>query len=163
MKNKGFTLVELLVVISIVGLLSSVVFASVNVSRKKAADSSIKATLSGLRNQALLVYDNVGCYAYSNSCSMGGYTSAGRCSDAFGAGDSIFDNALIKPAITSAYNTSGGTSRANCVQAANGGAWAIAVALKTVTTNSWCVDSTGASRQVTPVNTDLGFNGNECK
>ena len=38
-KNKGFTLIELLVVIAIIGLLSSIVFASLNVALAKARDA----------------------------------------------------------------------------------------------------------------------------
>lgn len=60
MKNfrKGFTLIELLVVIAIVGLLASVVLASLQSARNKAADAKVKETLVQLRSQAELVLSN---------------------------------------------------------------------------------------------------------
>ena len=44
--KKGFTLVELLVVISIIGLLSSVVLASLNNARKNATNTAINASVN---------------------------------------------------------------------------------------------------------------------
>jgi prepilin-type N-terminal cleavage/methylation domain-containing protein len=41
-KNSGFTLVELLVVISIIGLLSSVVYSSLQSSKLKAKDAAVR-------------------------------------------------------------------------------------------------------------------------
>lgn len=54
----GFTLVELLVVVSIVGILASVVVVNLNSSRALARDAQRKATLDTVQN-ALELYNNV--------------------------------------------------------------------------------------------------------
>jgi len=47
--NRGFTLVELLLVISIISLLSSIIMSSVTVARGKAQDAAVKRHLSEMR------------------------------------------------------------------------------------------------------------------
>lgn len=49
--NRGFTLVELLIVIVILGILSSVVISRFTGATKDAKETSLKANLSGLRSQ----------------------------------------------------------------------------------------------------------------
>ncbi|MCI5051066.1 MAG: prepilin-type N-terminal cleavage/methylation domain-containing protein [Candidatus Pacebacteria bacterium] len=46
MKNKGFTLVELLVVISIIGILSTIVVSSLGLSRERAREARFTAELN---------------------------------------------------------------------------------------------------------------------
>lgn len=59
-QRKGFTLVELLVVISIIGILTSISTVSVNLARKKARDAKRKADMSQVQLGLYLYYDDNG-------------------------------------------------------------------------------------------------------
>ncbi|MEK7514692.1 MAG: type II secretion system protein [Patescibacteria group bacterium] len=155
--NKGFTLIELLVVIAIIGLLSSIVLASLNSARAKGADAAIKANLAGIRAQAEILYDTNSGYGVDTTPTA---FSVGACA---ATADTLFFDLTIRAALIAAGNASnaGGLGRGSCVSTAN--AWAASVPLKGTATNSWCVDSTGASKQVTPAGGDRGFLSGVCK
>jgi prepilin-type N-terminal cleavage/methylation domain-containing protein len=119
--NRGFTLIELLVVIAIIGILASVVLASLNSARDKGSDAAIKSNLNNARAQAELYYSNQ---------SPNGYTSV--CTDAGG----------ITTMYTAASNANGSGGQ-NCHNGTDG--WAANAQLVANTAQYYCVDYTGVA------------------
>lgn len=115
-KQRGFTLIELLVVIAIIGILASVVLASLNSARDKGADAAAKSSLNNMRAQAELYYDE-------NSNSY----------------DNVCDDPIIAQGRAAAANATGNDTECGN----NASAWAIQVQLKSE--DYYCVDSTGLS------------------
>lgn len=99
MKQKGFTLIELLVVIAIIGILSSVVLASLNVSRTRSRDAKRIADLRQIQLALEQYYDVNGVYPFCGNagalycCSPALCGGAGRWLRS-GAGPSLEDNLL---------------------------------------------------------------------
>jgi prepilin-type N-terminal cleavage/methylation domain-containing protein len=119
--QKGFILIELLVVVAIIGILASVVLASLNTARAKGADAAVKANLANMRAQAELFYDSNN-NQYTNVCA----------------------DANMSKAETSA--TTAGGNGGVCTDGAQ--AWAAWAGLKSDTTKAWCVDNTGTSKEI---------------
>lgn len=141
--SRGFTLMELLVVVSIIGMISSVLLTSVSSARNKGADAAIKANLANSRAEAEIFYDSN--TSYDAVCAT---TGTARIGDSVNAAEQAYKGTVTTygDATASTWNTG------QCHDSAN--AWAAWVPLKASTSGSivaWCVDSTGASKQTTTV------------
>jgi len=79
--SAGFTLIELLVVIAVIGLLATIIAASVNSARVKARDAKRKADLANIVQAMELYYDQNQTYIIPgtgyNGCSCGWFNYQG--------------------------------------------------------------------------------------
>lgn len=90
--TRGFTLIELLVVIAIIGILASVVLASLNSARDKGQSAAIKSSLNNMRAQAELVYD-ANSRSYATVCSNSNVIAAQNAVNSAGGTWSCADEA----------------------------------------------------------------------
>ena len=124
-KSKGFTIIELLVVVAIIAVLASIVLVNVTSYIAKGKDASIKANLATVRTNAAVFYDN------QNPSTYAGFAAAGC---VVTGSDTLFTTP--RAAIVNA----GGT--VDCA-ASTASAWCAKSTL--YVSGSWCVDSTGFS------------------
>lgn len=121
--KKGFTLLELLVVVALIGLASTVVVAALSSSRNKGGDAALRSNLNSIRGQAEVYYLNHNRrYGFNTSdvstCTVTDTFIASTTGQ--GAGSKIMDD-LIRNAR--------GVSNVRCAVASNGVRWAVSTSL----------------------------------
>jgi prepilin-type N-terminal cleavage/methylation domain-containing protein len=140
--KKGFTLLELLVVVAIIAIITSIILVSLSDSRNKGADAAVKSNLDTIRGQSELFYANNDNTFLPPGGSTFGIAS---CPPYNPLGTSMFSNdKTISGAIVEAVRR--GSNGSSCYN--SGLYWVVAVGLKSNGSHSWCVDSGGNSKQV---------------
>ena len=121
--KQGFTIIELIVVISIIAILASVVMINVGKYLTTSKDSAIKGNLATLITRGAKYFDSTGSYS-------------GFCTDPQGG-------APIKTAIE-ATNVGGAFT---CNVKADNSVWCACSPEKATPTTVFCVDSSGAKKE----------------
>jgi prepilin-type N-terminal cleavage/methylation domain-containing protein len=122
--KKAFTLIELLLVISIISLLSSVILSSLNVARNKGFDTAVKAGMKQLHIQNQQYLDTPGVSSFGTSV---------NCVTA----STVFTNATTTAILNNITSNANTTPVLSC--ASTGTFWAVSVTLKSG--SSFCTDN----------------------
>ena len=126
--NKGFTIVELLIVIAIIGVLAAIVLSSVSGARTLSGDASAQSNLTTIQTQAHLYNTTNATYGTSSTC-----TTA----------STMWTDPTIAAAVSQATTNSAAIS---CSSSAT--AYAVVVRLKgNNNTYDLCVDPNGTRKK----------------
>jgi prepilin-type N-terminal cleavage/methylation domain-containing protein len=151
--KKGFTLIELIVVIAIIGLLAAIVLASLTAASNTAHDNSVKA---GLRELSTQIQSDATSGNFGAGLTLPwGVSSAGSpyCSPWLIPVNDI----RIQQILTNIYQNSATSNPGfHCSVDSTGTKWAVSVSVLRGTSGPWCIDNSGGFRNtsvnvVTPI------------
>jgi prepilin-type N-terminal cleavage/methylation domain-containing protein len=134
MNKRGFTLIELMIVIAIIGVMSSIIIVSLNNARLKAVDANIKEELSSIRRVAAIYYDNQIPNNYGNNTN-----------NCYTPNRMFTDDTVIASIISQIDSNSGADVKCR----ADTNYFAVSASLvgpTSDTKDNWCVDSAGNSK-----------------
>jgi len=129
MKEKSFTLIELMVVVAIIGFLASLVLLNTQKTRFQANDAQIQNLMHQLRNAAELNY-NQGTETYSTVCDEE---------------DNTLNNNGNFGILETAIKKENNNQNVFCFESADKKGFAASSQLRSQSEKSWCVESAGVS------------------
>ena len=145
LKNSGFTLIELVITITIVGVLSGVILFATTQYINKGKDSNISANLSILIPAGEVYYTNNG-NSYGNG-SFNGFCDVDE--------SNVLKNSISQMPQRISASTNGdcwdsqkNASGVCCNVAEDGQSWAACAQEFTDPNSAWCVDSRGVKKQI---------------
>lgn len=145
-KKSGFTLIEMLVVVSIIAILTGIILANLSASRNKGSDASVKTNMATIQTQAEVYFDqHFDSYGSNNNV-------ISTCTNQ----NTLFFDTTIKSAIGQIKTNDGGVDPICLVgvkdtSTATPSTWALSAPLKSGGT--WCVDSGGFAGSKTATQT----------
>jgi prepilin-type N-terminal cleavage/methylation domain-containing protein len=134
-KQKGFTIIELIVVIAIIAVLAAIVLVNVTQYINKGRDAAIRGNLTTLLTNSAVYFES-------------GSTYAGFKTDATTGCEGPIDDAII--GATSTLTCEAGTAK-----------FCACAELKTISGKTFCVDSTGAKVESTATCVSMCASGSE--
>ena len=124
-KQRGFTIIELIVVIAIIAVLAAIVLVNVTQYIAKGKDASIKGNMSSMATMAAAWYDNPAHTGFLGLATEG----------------AVLGDAAYESGIASIDTANGTGAVSDQIVAVTGSAWCVQSDLNDGT--DWCVDSTG--------------------
>lgn len=122
-KNNGFTIIELLTVIAIIGVLAAIVLSSLNDARHSGITAKIQTEMDAISKRATI--DNNASFTYDTVCGSNGFATSSTIVGLIASIESLASSTVMCNSSPSAY--------------------AASVAIDT---GYWCVDSTGVRKEI---------------
>lgn len=138
--TKGFTIIELLIVVAIIGILASIVIASTNSARNKGKDAGVKNVLKQIATQAELYYDNNQTFTANSTC---GLTATNPPTIVTASTTGVFNDTMVKNQLVYLGTYDAPTSNVACYTDSTGMKWAVSITGLNNVASSYCIDNQG--------------------